>query len=132
MILETSFILNLWAGDSRAVAKAREVDGEEEPVYVPTPVLFELWEGVARSRRPREEMDKIRHFIESHDVLPFSDSDAREAGLISGKLAGVGRMMGTVDVQIAGMAKARGETLLTCDSRFRELPKEIDVDFCES
>jgi tRNA(fMet)-specific endonuclease VapC len=131
MILETSFILNLWAGESKAVAKAREIDDEEEPVYVPTPVLFELWEGVARSRRPREEMERIRHFIESHDALPFSDSDAREAGLISGKLAGVGRMMGTVDVQIAGMAKARGETLLTSDHRFRELSKDIDIDICE-
>ncbi len=131
MILETSFILDLWAGESKAVAKAREIDDEEEPVYVPTPVLFELWEGVARSRRPREEMERIRHFIESHDVLPFSDSDAREAGLISGKLAGVGRMMGTVDVQIAGMAKARGETLLTSDRRFRELSKDIDIDLCE-
>ncbi|OGS50988.1 MAG: hypothetical protein A3K65_04945 [Euryarchaeota archaeon RBG_16_68_12] len=128
MILETSFILDLWSGDRRAVAKAREIDARGEPLYLPTPVLFELWEGVARSERPREETAKVRGFIESHDLLPFGDADAREAGLLSGALARAGRKMGTVDVQVAGMAKARGEPLLTADRRFRELSPDVRLE----
>jgi len=54
--------------------------------------------------------------------------DAREAGLLSGRLARSGRMMGTVDVQIAGMARARGQTLLATDRRFRELAAEVRVE----
>jgi len=131
MMVETSFVLNLWAGEPKAVAKARELDESEEPIYIPTPVLFELWEGVARSHRPRDEIEKIRHFVESHDILPFSDVDAQEAGLISGKMSGTGRTMGTVDVQLSGMAKARGLALLTFDKRFRDMSKEIDVVLIE-
>lgn len=128
MILETSFIIDLWTGAPKAVAMAKRIDDEDEPVYVPTPVLFELWEGVARSRRPRDEVVKITQFIESHDVVLFSDQDAREAGLISGRMSGAGRTMGTVDVMVAGMARARGEVVLTSDRRFRELSPEVKVE----
>ena len=128
MILDTSFVLDLWDEKPAAIAKAREVDARAEPIYLPTPVLFELWEGVSRSDRPREEAAKVREFASGHDLLPFGDTDAREAGLLSGRQSRSGRMMGTVDVQIAGMAKAREQTLLATDRRFRELSKEIRVE----
>ena len=128
MILDTSFILDLWDEQPDAVAKARQIDARGEPVYLPTPVLFELWEGVARSDRPRAEAAKVLDFAGGHELLPFSDTDAREAGLLSGRLSRSGRMMGTVDVQIAGMAKARAQPLLATDRRFRELAGEIRTE----
>jgi len=128
MILETSFILDLWDEKAEAVRKAREIDARGEPIYLPTPVLYELWEGVARSERPRQEAIKIQDFVSGHDILPFGDADAREAGLLSGRLSLGGRMMGTIDVQVAGMAKARGQVLLTADRRFRDLSTEIRLE----
>ncbi len=128
MILDTSFILDLWDEKPDAVAKARAVDARGEPVYLPTPVLFELWEGVVRSDRPRSEEAKVVEFVAGHELLPFNDRDAREAGLLSGHLSRSGRMMGTVDVQIAGMAKARRQGLLATDRRFRELADEVHVE----
>ena len=128
MILDTSFILDLWDERPDAVRKAREVDARGEPIYIPTPVLYELWEGVARSARPQAETAKVLQFTGGHELLPFSDVDAREAGLLSGRLARSGRMMGRVDIQIAGMAKARGQTLLATDRRFRELASEVRVE----
>ena len=128
MIIETSFILDLWNEKPEAMNKAREIDARGDPIYLPTPVLYELWEGVARSGRPRQEVTKIQNFVSGHEILPFSDADAREAGLLSGRLSHAGRMMGTIDVQIAGMAKARGQPLLTADRRFRELSAEIRLE----
>ena len=90
--------------------------------------MFELWEGVARSKRPRDETERILSFVESHDVLPFNDGDAREAGLLSGRLSRMGRRMGTVDIHIAGMAKSRGEPVLTADRRFKDLASEIGLE----
>lgn len=128
MILDTSFILDLWADHPDAVAKARQIDVRGEPVYIPTPVLYELWEGVARSERPRAEAAKVLDFAGAHDLLPFSDTDAREAGLLSGHLSRSGRMIGTIDVQIAGMAKARAQPLLATDRRFRDMAAEIRIE----
>src|SRR2546428_2026918 len=125
MILDTSFILDLWAGEPDAVAKARQIDERGEPIYIPTPVLYELWEGVARSERPRAEAAKVTDFAGGHELLPFSETDAREAGLLSGQLSRSGEMMGTVDVQIAGMAKGRAQTPLAPDRRFRGLADAV-------
>src|SRR3989442_12341864 len=119
MILDTSFILDLWADRPDAVAKARQIDARGEPVSIPTPVLYELWEGVARSERPQAEAAKVTDFAGGHELLPFSEADAREAGLLSGQPARSGGVMGTVDVQIAGMAKARGQTPLATERPFR-------------
>lgn len=128
MILETSFILNLWAGEPNAVAKAREIAGRGTRIYLATPSLFELWDGVARSDRPREEEEKVRRFVEAHDLLPFGEDDAREAGLLLGRLARVGRTMNTVDIMLAGMTKARGEVLLTADRGFRRLAEDVRIE----
>ena len=128
MILDTSFILDLWADQPDAVAKARHIDARGEPIYIPTPVLYELWEGVARSERPRAEAAKVTDFAGGHELPPFSETDAREAGLLSGQLSRSGEMMGTVDVQIAGMAKARAQTLLATDRRFRDLADAIRIE----
>src|SRR2546428_9885573 len=128
MILDTSFILDLWADEPDAVAKARQIDAREEPVYIPTPVLYELWEGVARSERPRAEAAKVTDFAGGHELLPFSETDAREAVLLSGPLFRSGEMMGAVDVQIAGMAEGRAQTLLASDRRFPGLADAIRIE----
>src|SRR2546427_676798 len=111
MILDTSFILDLWAGEPDAVAKARQIDARGEPVYIPTPVLYGLWEGVARSERPRAEATKVADFAGGHELLPFGEIDAHEAGLLSGQLSRSGGMIVTRDFQIGGIAKARAESL---------------------
>src|SRR5256884_7854179 len=111
MILETSFILDLWDEKPEAVSKAREIDARGEPTYLPTPVLYELWEGVARSERPRQEATKIQDFVSGHDILPFSDADAREAGLLSGRFSRGGREVGGLHRQGAGLGKGRGQGL---------------------
>lgn len=83
---------------------------------------------MARSERPRAEAAKVTDFAGGHERLSFSETDAREAGLLSGQLSRSGHMMGTVDVQIAGMARARAQTLLAADRRFRDLADEIRIE----
>src|SRR3989442_3104955 len=102
MILDTSFSLDLWAGEPDAVAKARQIDERGEPIYIPTPVLYELWEGVARSERPRAEATKVADFAGGHELLPFSETDAREAAVLSGPLVRSGAMFGRSADENAG------------------------------
>ncbi len=54
-------------------------------------------------------MDKIESLVEGFDVLTLTDVDGKEAGLLQARLALAGKTVGTVDVLIAGMARARGE-----------------------
>ena len=125
MILETSFLIDMMRGRPEAVALVQAIDRSGENVALPSPGLFELWVGAGRSRRSREEMEKIDSLIAAFDVLTLTDADAKEAGLLQARLSLAGATMGTVDVLLAGMARARGETLVTGDRDFSAVRRDV-------
>jgi len=127
MILETSFLIDMMRGRPEAVALVQAIDRSGENVALPSPGLFELWVGAGRSRRSREEMEKIDSLIAAFDVLPLTDADAKEAGLLQARLSLAGATMGTVDVLLAGMARARGETLVTGDRDFSAVRRDARI-----
>jgi tRNA(fMet)-specific endonuclease VapC len=125
MILETSFLIDLMKGRSEAVTLADEIDRSGESVYLPAPALFELWLGAGRSARGKEEIRKIETLIESFDVIVMPHEDAREAGLLQARPSKGGRTMGIVDVLLAGMARRRGEVLVTGERDFSTVRREV-------
>lgn len=127
MILETSFLIDMMRGRAEAVALVQEIDRSGENVALPSPALFELWVGAGRSRSSRQEMDRIDSLIVAFDVLTLTDTDAKEAGLLQAGLSLAGATMGTVDVLLAGMAKARGETLVTGDRDFSAVRRGVHI-----
>ena len=127
MILESRFLIDMMRGRPEAAALVAAIDRSGENIALPSPGLFELWLGAGRSRRSREEMDTIGSLIAAFEVLPFTDADAREAGLLQARLSLAGSTMGTVDVLVAGMAKARGETLVTGDRDFSAVRRDVRI-----
>jgi tRNA(fMet)-specific endonuclease VapC len=117
MLLETSFIVDLLAGRREAVELAAELDALAEPARVPAPTAFELWTGAAGSIDEPAELVKIEQFLHGHEIVPFDARAARQAGEIQGNLSAKGRPLGTIDVQVAGIAQCRGELLVTGDKR---------------
>jgi tRNA(fMet)-specific endonuclease VapC len=65
-------------------------------------VLFELWYGVARSERRRENSERLRVFL-SADIsrLPFEEEDAAVAGDLRATLERAGTPIGPYDLLIA-------------------------------
>ena len=127
MILETSFLIDMMRGRPEAVALVRQIDRSGENVALASPGLFELWVGAGRSRRSREEMEKIDSLIVAFDVLTLTDADAKEAGLLQARLSLAGATMGTADALLAGMARARGETLVTGDRDFSAVRRDVHI-----
>ncbi len=127
MILETSFLIDMLKGRPEAARLVQEIDRSRENVFLPSPALFELWLGAGRATRQREEVEKIEHLTESLDIMVLTDDDAREAGLLQARLSRAGRTMGTVDVLLAGMARSRGETLVTGDRDFSVVGREVRI-----
>lgn len=127
MILEASFLVDVLKGRPDAAALVEELDRTEGSLYIPTPALFELWLGAGKVIKRREETEKIAALVDSYDLVQFSDDDAREAGLLLARLSGSGRGMNTVDVMLAGMARARGETLVTSDRDFSAVRRDVKI-----
>lgn len=82
-------------------------------------VFHELHYGAAASDRPVENERKLALFVASAglEILPFTESDAAEAGRIRAQLLRAGTPIGPFDVLIAGQALHAGATLVTANGR---------------
>ena len=96
---------------ARDEVAAREARGEL--LWVPTPVLFELWEGVERADRPDHERRRIEEVLRAYTLFDFDSAHAARAGTLSGTLARRGEMIDPIDAQVAGAALAEGRAVLT-------------------
>ena len=80
--------------------------------------VFELWYGVAKSRRREMSAHLLSGFLSGPlQQLAFDDEDARFAGDLRAELETVGRPIGDYDLLIAGQALRHKMTLVTANMR---------------
>jgi predicted nucleic acid-binding protein len=115
MLADTSFLIDAFSGRSEAADLAKAIDEEGGQLRIPTPVLFELVRGAAGAKGRKGELQRLEEQLQSYETVAFEAEDARSAGILQEKLARSGRELGTIDVQLAGMAIARNEELVTGD-----------------
>lgn len=113
MIIDTSFILDLMNENNEAVAKFGEFQLSGEPFVITSLSIFELFTGIARSKRPIEEKNKVMDMLKNQIIVSLDAGSAEKAGEIHGFLVKEGQMIGTVDTMIAGICLLKNEKLLT-------------------
>jgi tRNA(fMet)-specific endonuclease VapC len=101
----------------RAIAQAAEVT-------VSSIVLYELWYGVARSGRRRENAERLRVFLSGGIAAQsFTEADAMTAGDLRVMLEAAGTPVGAYDLLIAAQALRNDATLVTANvSEFARVP----------
>ncbi len=127
MLLDTSFLIDLLDGRPDAVEMTADIDRSGEVLRIPSPALFELWTGARTAVRADSETARIEALLGSYEVASFTAEDARAAGELQASLARAGKPLGTVDVQIAGMALVRSETLVTGDRKLARIGRGLRV-----
>ena len=93
-------------------------------IAVSSIVLYELWYGVARSARRRENAERLRVFLSGRiEVGAFDEDDAKTAGELRATLEGAGTPIGPYDLLIAAQALRTGATLVTANvAEFTRVP----------
>lgn len=117
MILDTTVLIDLMRGDEDAVEAVGRLETEGAVLWVPAPVLFELWEGMERADRPDEERRRIDDVLHGYTLASFDPGHAAHAGRLSGAMVRRGKMMDPLDAQIAGTALATGQPVMTRNRR---------------
>jgi predicted nucleic acid-binding protein len=113
VIADTSFVIDIMAKDPAAIGKARQLEREDVTITVGSPTVFELFAGVALSRKAEEEKSKIMTILSSLPQLALDFPSAREGGMIYGEKIKAGRAIDPEDAMLAGIAKAKAERILT-------------------
>jgi tRNA(fMet)-specific endonuclease VapC len=106
-------IINGKPGEVRRRLRAAFERGER--IVVPSIASFELWYGVAKSRRVADNTERVAVFLAPFELLPFDDDDARAAGAIRAELERAGTPIGAYDTLLAGQAIRRGLVLVTAN-----------------
>jgi tRNA(fMet)-specific endonuclease VapC len=116
-LLDTSAVIALLKNNPPGVReRLRRAVSQRASIAVSSVVLYELWYGVARSERRRENAERLRVFLSGNiDVVPFSEEDAVAAGELRAALEAAGTPIGPYDVLIAGQALRSGATLITAN-----------------
>jgi tRNA(fMet)-specific endonuclease VapC len=117
-VLDTDTVSYALRGEGGVADRLRAVSPTE--VALPAPVLFEIRSGVLRLQRGARRqalMHAVDTVVGSIRVLAFDRAAAEAAALARAKLEAAGAMIGTIDLQIAGIALANGATLVTRNRR---------------
>lgn len=102
----------------------RQAAAEGASIAVSSVVLYELWYGVARSARRRENAERLRVFMSGNiEAVPFVEEDAVAAGDLRAVLEAAGTPIGPYDLLIAAQALRCQMTLVTANvGEFSRVP----------
>jgi len=124
-LLDTNAVIALLRDEPAIFRKRlRRAVSRGAALAVSSIVLYELWYGVARSARRRENAERLRVFLSgSIEVSAFDEEDAKTAGDLRATLEGAGTPIGPYDLLIAAQALRTGATLVTANvAEFTRVP----------
>jgi tRNA(fMet)-specific endonuclease VapC len=125
-LLDTNAVIALLKDEPAVFRKRlRRVVSKGAEVGVSSVVLYELWYGVARSGRRRENAERLRVFLSGGIAAhPFTEDDAVTAGDLRATLEAAGTPIGPYDLLIAAQALRRDATLVTANvAEFDRIPE---------
>ncbi len=116
-LLDTNAVIAILKGQPVAVrTRLKRVAPKATAIALSSIVLFELWYGVARSERQRENTERLRIFLSGAiSVIPFDADDAATAGEVRAALEKTGKPIGPYDLLIAAQALRLRATLVTAN-----------------
>jgi tRNA(fMet)-specific endonuclease VapC len=116
-LLDTNSCIALMSPSTNSVQKRfARASRRGSKFFVPSVVAFELWYGVFKSARQKENTKRCEVFFAGPlDTLPFQAADARIAGELRAELESAGRPIGAYDLLIAGQAVRHKMTLITAN-----------------
>lgn len=127
MIQDTSFLVDVLAGNSDALDHLELLERENRPEKVASITALELYEGVRRSAKPDDEKQAVVDVLDSKHVVPADHSIMKQAGELGGQLITNGERIDREDCIIAATAKQENEPVLTRnESHFERVP-DLDV-----
>jgi tRNA(fMet)-specific endonuclease VapC len=124
-LLDTNAVIALLKDEPAIFRKRlRRAVSRGAAIAVSSIVLYELWYGVARSARRRENAERLRVFLSGGiEVNAFDEEDAKTAGELRATLEGAGTPIGPYDLLIAAQALRTGATLVTANvAEFTRVP----------
>ena len=103
-LLDTNVCIDAMRGRVEVVGKLASLSPDD--CAISTVSVFELEAGARKSRKPEQELRKVRRLVEALVVCSWDRDAAKEAARIRVSLESTGSKIGAYDTLLAGHAKA--------------------------
>ncbi len=110
-VLDTNTLIHALKGRGRVRERITGVSPDQ--VGIPAVVVYELEWGTLRARDPDKRRKDLARILSVVEVLPLDRNAAERSAKIRRDLERKGEIIGPLDLLIAGIALARGGTLVT-------------------
>jgi tRNA(fMet)-specific endonuclease VapC len=129
IILDSTILIDLFQGNDVARRFMDYITNffPEDGVATTAVNYYEVYTGINHRRSKKEELF-FREFFSNINILDLDQKAAEEASRIMARLLSDGRPIKSLDVLIAGIAKANGATKLVARDRHFECISDV-VDF---
>jgi len=119
LILDSTAVIDFLRDNQEARFRIKEME-EKNVIFATTAITsFELWQG----NMNKKEEQKLREFLGTLVIFPFTEKDAQIAGTIHKALKRQGLDIQPEDSMIAGIAMAAQEPVLTKNIKhFERIP----------
>jgi len=119
-IFDTSFVIDLFRHEKRALKKAKDVDSTLSTKTISVVTAHEVLRGlfyIGNEQKLRSGESALSRF----EIIPYTYEIAKKAAEIDASLAKRGEMLPFSDVVIAATAIVYDLTLITRDEHFRRI-----------
>jgi len=119
-LFDTSFVIDLFKHDPKAMKKAREADESPSAKAISVITVHEVLRGIYylyRGERLKEKLGLAESSLGRFYAVPYTYQVAKRAAELDASLARRGEMLGLADVAIAATAMAHGFILVTRDTK---------------
>lgn len=116
-LLDTNIVIAMFANEVN-IEVERQNTGR---VFLPSPVIGELYYGARNSDRPIENITRINRLTERIPSISCNLETARWYGIIKNQLRQKGHLIPDNDIWIAAIAMQRELILVTRDAHFNEV-----------
>ncbi|MBI2664166.1 PIN domain-containing protein [Candidatus Woesearchaeota archaeon] len=128
MILDTSFVIDFMQNEEGALRRHTMLLEKNETYRVSSATIFELWSGIAHSKKSKEERLKVTKALAGISTVILTVQIAEKAGELHGTLAKEGQSIDELDAMIAATAIQENESLLTRNVRHFAKVKGLKVE----
>ncbi|NGM86044.1 type II toxin-antitoxin system VapC family toxin [Parapusillimonas sp. SGNA-6] len=128
-MLDTNMVSHVVKGNPHALVQLTSVP--MAALCISSVTLGEIHFGLAKRPDATRLHAAVRELLRRVEVLPWDEAVAETYGTLRAKMALTGRVLGALDMLIAGHALHIGAVLATSDNAFRMVPRLMVVDWTQ-
>ena len=114
-LLDTNTVIYFFKGLGNISKNLFNVSPKD--IFIPSIVVYELEVGIAKLNDSQKRQEQLKRLLSQITIIDFAQKEAVQSAKIRADLEKKGTRIGSIDVLIAGCAKAKNLVLVTRNTK---------------